>query len=181
MKLQSDLSFGVVIAHLFPGSIFLWGILLFIDKSFNYSLIHCIIKGNQLFAAENQFIIVIGFLIAALISGLIIDGIRSSLPEKLFTREEKPKKIFPENKENFEVIKFLLENYYRYYQFYANISLALLLFSIAVFFYSPFPIWTFNKRLIFALTSLILTILLYIASSKAIKKFRRHVKQCLKE
>ena len=182
MKSYSYLSFGIVIAHLFPGGIFLLSIFLLIDRSFNYFLLGCIIREKRLFL-ENGPILFIIFLLTSLIFGLIIDGIRSILPEKLFLRKktkDRPDKLFSTTREEFEIMKFLLENYFRYHQFYGNISLSLVIFSFSVLFYSPcFTSWTFNKRLTFFLITFVLSWLLYFASGKALYNFYEHTKKVL--
>jgi hypothetical protein len=123
MKDVTDKNFGVIIAFLLPGFLLLWGLTYSHDE-----------LGKWLTAMSSKDAPLIGsFLfatIASLALGLIVSAFRLAIFDwslyKL-TRLKRPRinssKL--KNKDTLEAWSAIIENHYRYYQYYANCVVAI--------------------------------------------------------
>lgn len=184
MKLASTLSFGQLIAHLCPGVTAFIAYTMSIDRLLNYSIFN-FIREKGVNCLEYWLPIGIGTFVIALIFGLLVDGIRYAISDILFriNPEQEPKKLFLKySSAELEIVRFLLDNFYRYYQFYSNMFVATLLFTIAIFFYSP-PLagWTIYKKTPILVFNLVLCIVLYFAAKKGIVRFYKHINDFLQD
>ncbi len=114
MSELSEKSFGLLIAYVLPGFVTLWGISLFSPTVESW------ITNSQHGAPT-----VAGFLyvtLASLSAGLTVSAIRWILIDNLHhaTGVKPPKWEFANLDDRLQGFLALVENHYRYYQFYAN-------------------------------------------------------------
>jgi hypothetical protein len=119
MKEVSQKNYGVVIAYIVPGLVALWGVSFFSDT----------VK-LWLTSADGAQPTVAGFLyvtLASLAAGLTLGAVRSMTIDPLhhWTGVEAPNLDFSDFQAKFWAFNQLVESHYRYYQFYAHMSLAL--------------------------------------------------------
>lgn len=119
MKEVSEKNFGVVIAYIVPGLVALWGVSFFSDT----------VK-LWLTSADGTQPTVAGFLyvtLASLAAGLTLGAVRSMTIDPLhhWTGVEAPNLDFSGFQGKFWAFNQLVESHYRYYQFYAHMSLAI--------------------------------------------------------
>lgn len=132
----TDKNFGLIIAFLIPGFICLWGLSLSFDEikpllgSFNSSETSTF--GGFLYSSLMS--LSIGLLVSA-VRWLIVDTImhRTGVPE--------PKRNFAATADADKCSAFLglVENHYRYYQYYANSFIAVFASLVAFLLRSPKP------------------------------------------
>jgi hypothetical protein len=124
MKDVSDKNFGVIIAFLLPGSLFLWGL------SYSSTEITAWLSKSSATEGPN----VGGFLYATLASlalGLIISAIRWLIIDWTFHHVIGPSRPVIDfgklkDKNAFVAFQGVVENHYRYYQYYSNTLVALM-------------------------------------------------------
>lgn len=119
MKVVSSDNFGPLIAYLLPGFVSLWGVSYFSET------VH-----TWLAAAPQAAPTVGGFLYATLAStaaGLLVSAVRWAVVDRLYHRTgiREPRWDFSRLPEKFEAFEGLVQNHYRYFQFYANFLVAL--------------------------------------------------------
>lgn len=119
MKEVSQQNFGVVVAYIVPGLVALWGVSFFSDT----------VK-LWLTSADGAQPTVAGFLyvtLGSLAAGLTLGAVRSMTIDQLhhWTGVEAPNLDFSSFQAKFWAFNQLVESHYRYYQFYAHMSLAL--------------------------------------------------------
>jgi hypothetical protein len=125
LKESSVTNFGLLIAFLLPGLVALWGV------SFLSETIR-----SWLGAPPADAPSVGGFLyvtLAAILAGLTVSTVRWLLVDTLhhFTGLARPTWDFSRLQENVAAYDMLIEIHYRYYQFYANMVVALAFAAIA--------------------------------------------------
>ena len=140
-------NFGVIIAFLFPGFLLLWGL--------SYSRPEL---GNWLLNMGNKDAPVIGsFLyatIASLALGLLVSAIRQAIFDKFLytvTRLKHPtiKSVNLKKKETLDAFKEVIENHYRYYQYYANSLIAIAIAAVYYWRVKGLPPWTITISVVF--------------------------------
>jgi hypothetical protein len=119
MKEVSEKNFGVVVAYIVPGLVALWGVSFFSDT----------VK-LWLTSADGTQPTVAGFLyvtLGSLAAGLTLGAVRSMTIDPLhhWTGVEAPDLDFSDFQAKFWAFNQLVESQYRYYQFYAHMSLAI--------------------------------------------------------
>jgi uncharacterized membrane protein YgcG len=117
-ELKRD-NFGLLIAYLLPGSVALWG-----------ASYHVVVVRDWLTTAPAEGPSIGGFLHATLAStalGLVISAVRWALIDRLLARAgvRQPAWDFELFAERLAAYEWLVANHYRYYQFYANMLVAL--------------------------------------------------------
>ena len=121
MNFDLALTYGNLIAHFVPGTITLSALLLRFDKV--GTLLFTIIKSFS----GSDIVSVFVFLFTALGIGLVIDGMRFSLMDPLICRVwhvSRPEGLFQNvTGENLSAFQYVIELYWRYYQFYSNWSM----------------------------------------------------------
>ncbi len=163
MKDVTDKNFGVIIAFLLPGFLFLWGL--------SYSFEE--VAAWLLKSGSNQAPTVGGFLYATLASlalGLLISAVRWLIIDHLhqWTGVRHPNMNFANLKDKDRFAAFLgaVENHYRYYQYYANTLIALI---------GAFVIYLFLGKQKPSVTMWLITIgivvALFFGSRDALKKY----------
>lgn len=126
MKETSVTNFGLVIAYLIPGFTALWGVGYFSET-----------VRSWLGASAPDAPTIGGFLYGTLASiavGLTVSTIRWAVLDSLHhaTGLSPPKWDFSRLQQNIEAFNTLVEVHYRYYQFYANMLIALILPYVAM-------------------------------------------------
>ena len=120
MKDVTSGNFGVVIAFWLPGFLFLWGL------SFSLPEVHAWLENS---AARES---VSGFLYATMASlavGMLVSAVRWMIVDHFLicvTGLKRPKLDFSKlkDKDAFAAFQGVVENHYRYYQYYANTFVA---------------------------------------------------------
>lgn len=118
MRRATTENFGVVIAYLLPGAAALWGVGYFSDT-----------VRSWFGAIEGEAPSIGGFLyvtLAAIGAGLIVSAIRWVILDRLYHRTgiSPPAWNFSTLPGRLNAFEGLVENHYRYYQFYANLLVA---------------------------------------------------------
>jgi hypothetical protein len=156
MKDVTDKNFGVIIAFLLPGFLFLWGLSFANDEVATWltamSAKDGPLIGSFLYAT-----------IASLAVGLLIDAVRSAVVDEIFYRVlglELPtiKSSKLKDKDILAAFNAIIENHYRYYQYYANSFIAVAAASAAYAILKGSP-----SNLIMLAIAAMLGILLYVA------------------
>jgi hypothetical protein len=164
MKDITDKNFGVIIAFLIPGFMLLWGL------SYSSSMVAAwLVKSSAADAPT-----VGGFLYATLASlalGLLISAIRWFFVDHFlyyFTCLKQTKVDFSKlkTKEAFAAFEGVVENHYRYYQYYSNTFVAVVI-SFAAYLWAGKD--TSSKTVIFGV--ILLCVVLLLASRDCLKKY----------
>lgn len=161
----SPINFGLIIAYFLPGILSL------------YSLSYISEHISNLFQAAQSVPINIGaifFLVtAALVVGLIVSSLRVSLLEPLHYKTGVTKPTIDYHKlettDKLSLFKEIVENVYRYHQFYGNIMLALLLLLITRYLIAKSPIFDSAKTFTLFFVNSAGIVFLFIASRKTLK------------
>lgn len=130
MEPKVDLKFGNIIAHFIPGILLFVSLLISISFRFESYL-----TKNEIFQSIilNEFYIVTLSLTISLALGLIIDALRYLIVAvfiKIFAI-----RIYDMSSASVDDIKYhdyIIDNHYRYHQFYGNLSLSLLFSSALI-------------------------------------------------
>ncbi len=167
MKDISDKNFGPLIAFCLPGFILLLAL--------SYSLPD--VKDWLAISASKEGASIGGFLYSTLASlslGLLLSGLRWATVDQILEREfwifgeALPKIDFKEldNKDKLAAFLGVVENHYRYYQYYSNSLVAVELGGLSY-------LWKFGKASAFQWTLAIILIgILFAASRDCFRKFR---------
>jgi len=164
MKDVTDKNFGVIIAFLLPGFIFLWGL------SYSSRTVASWIAKSS----TSDTPTVGGFLystIASLALGLLISAVRwlfidsslrwfTALPDLDFGKLKE--------KDNFYAFQGVVENHYRYYQYYSNTLIAVILSFGTYVSYGPE-----RPSLTLWIGVPVIVIVLYFASRDALSKYHK--------
>lgn len=118
MSELSEKNFGLLIAYVLPGFVTLWGI-----SRFSPTVESWIVMDGAGAPTVAGFMYVT---LASIGAGLTISAIRWALIDSLHhaTGIEPPRWDFAKLDERFEGFTGLVENHYRYYQFYSNMLIA---------------------------------------------------------
>jgi hypothetical protein len=157
MKDATD-NFGVVIAFLIPGFVLLGGL------SFSFTQIDQMLSAMS----RSESASVGAFLYATLVSmalGMLISGVRWLLIDQFLlkvTRVKIPKRDFSQLKDadTRAAFIFIVDNHYRYYQYYSNTAVALIISWIA------FPVYTSQWASAWTNGILLVTIIILIAGAR---------------
>lgn len=163
MKDVTGVNFGVIIAFLLPGFLFLWG------ASFSYEHISVFLA---VFGREGSPVIgdFLYSTLASLAIGLIISALRWVILDNLFHKTGIP---FPNfnfknlgDKNRFDAFLAVVENHYRFYQYYSNTLVAIV---------SAFALYLWSDRdwpsvYIWVIVTIV-SIALLLGSRDALKKY----------
>jgi len=152
MKDVTDKNFGVIIAFLLPGFLFLWGV------SFSYDEVAKWLAKTT----EDDAPTIGGFLYATLASlalGLLISAVRWLIIDHFLwligVRDPGIKFENLKDKDKYAAFHSAVENHYRYYQYYANTLVALLCAFIIHLIVGtqtpPFAVWLAAGAILVAL------------------------------
>jgi hypothetical protein len=150
----------LVIAYLVPGAVALWG------SGYLFAPIRAWFGAS---AAGSPTIG--GFLYVSLGSigaGLLVSAIRWAIVDKIYhaTGIKEPNWNFSRLPSRLQAFEGLVENHYRYYQFYSNLLVALIfLFAVGV------PSFGWKAGLSMSLGFLGLAVILVLASRDALRKY----------
>ncbi len=166
-EIRND-NFGVIIAYLLPGMIALWGISILSDTVRSW------------FGATSESAATVGgFLhvtLASLAAGLLIGALRWGIVDSIHHRTgvRKPDWNFRQMRREFHVFEGLVENHYRYYQFFGGTLIStIILYATARFDavgLPPFPGWP-ELLFVFAM------VLLFVSSRDTLRKYYDRVSQ----
>lgn len=138
MKDVNGTNFGLVIAFLLPGFICLWGL------SFSFEGLEPLLGGIKSSDDANLGNFLFSIL-TSLAIGLLLSAIRWALIDHLMPCMgiEKPPFNYralakPDNREAFDRI---VENHYRYYQYYSNSFVAIVIALVTYCFQKEPPVW----------------------------------------
>jgi hypothetical protein len=161
MKDVTDKNFGVIIAFLLPGFLLLWG--------FSYSQPEL---ATWLMNMSSKDAPMIGsFLyatIASLVLGLLISAVRTVIVDNFLyhiTRLRRPniQSSKLKNKDTLTAFTAVIENHYRYYQYYANSVVAIA---------AAYASYVFEKGLPSTLISILTTVILLVLGYAAREELR---------
>jgi chromate transport protein ChrA len=162
MKDVTDKNFGTIIAFLLPGALLLWGLSLALPDVGDWFLLASAEKGPS----------VGGFLfssLAALSLGLLLSAIRWLIIDHIheWTGIAKPNLKFEKLTDQHTLSAFsgVVENHYRYYQYYANSLIAIIFATIVYFGTNGFPGWVISAIVAFV------CIALFLGSRDALSKY----------
>ena len=168
--------FGVVIAFLLPGFVFLWALLL----SFPGLASWLVSPSAGSPEAVPELPSVGGFLYSALTSlalGLILSALRWWIIDSLLSRMgiKDPDFDFSHLKkpEAASAFRELIENHYRYYQYYANTLMAILAGCLLYRASGHFVPWGVYATVVFT------AVVLFLGARDALKKYYERTKQVL--
>ena len=166
MQQPNAQNFGLIIAYLIPGLTALWGLSFFSETVENW------------LGAESSGPTVGGFLYATLASigvGLIVSALRWLLVDQLFrlTGLKRDSLCMRKLQANIEAFKLMVEDHYRYYQFYANTFVA------STFTYVSYRIKLQAPTIIVPsdIAFLLLILLLLVASRDTLQKYFQRTNQ----
>ncbi|MGA2958324.1 MAG: hypothetical protein ABSF48_21680 [Thermodesulfobacteriota bacterium] len=172
MKDVSERNFGVIIAFLLPGFLFIWGI----SYSSNDVALWLAKAGGK------DSPTIAGFLYATLASlslGLLISAVRWLFIDYIihhWTKVKQPAMEFAnlKEKDRFAAFQGAVENHYRYYQYYANTLVAIVVaFGIYVYVSESRPPWKIWAVLI------LITGALFLGSRDSLKKYYERASKIL--
>jgi hypothetical protein len=160
MKHFFESDFGLVIAYLVPGAVALWG------AGYLFEPIR-----NWFGASAEGSPTIGGFLYVSLGSigaGLLVSAIRWAIVDKIYhaTGIKEPNWNFSRLPGRVHAFEGLVENHYRYYQFYSNLLVALIFL-----FGAGLPFFNSSAAPGIALGFLGLAIILVLASRDALRKY----------
>jgi len=166
VKELTSSNFGLVIAYLVPGATALWGLA-------GYSPT----VQNWLAAAPGDSPSIGGFLyvtLAALSTGLLVSALRWILLDTIHhcTGIPRPNWDFAALPRSVDAFGLLVEAHYRYYQFYANMCIALPLAYVARRMESPLQS---SDRFLVDVAVVALEVVLFAASRDALRKYYERV------
>ena len=172
---MSDLSeknFGLVIAYVVPGFVALWGVA-YLSPT----------VASWIAASQSAAPTVAGFLyvtLASLAAGLIVSAVRWALIDTLHhaTGVRQPSWEFANLDERLHGYLALVENHYRYYQFYGNTFIAAAFAYRANLIVEGRQIWRDGWT---AFGFVILEIILFIGSRDTLRKYYRRAERLLGE
>ena len=169
MQQPTEQSFGLVIAYLIPGFTALWGVSLFSETVATW------------LGPEATGPSVGGFLFGTLASigaGLIVSAVRWMLVDRVhhWTGLRRPSWNMVALQRHLDAFKLLVEDHYRYYQFYANMWVACILsyaaYNIAYGFLS-------SGNSVADVAFLLLLVVLFAASRNTLKKYYERTAELL--
>ncbi len=162
-------SFGHGIAFLIPGFIVVWPL-----SSFSDTLSSWLGSSDQGVAIGGFFYVII----VSLVAGLVISAIRSTILDSLHhkTGIAPPQLNYSKLQLNKDAFNIVIEGLYRYYQFYANMFIAVLL-AYALRMMSVRS-WDKYESLLFLL-ALVLEILLFRASRESLRSCYQRLEEVL--
>jgi len=163
MKGITDNNFGVIIAFLLPGFLLLWGL------SFTFTQVSVWLARS----GGDDAPTIGGFLYATLASlglGLLISAVRWLVIDHLhnFTGVHCPDMNFANlrDKGRFAAFHGVIENHYRYYQYYANTLVAIATAFVAYIFLGPAKV-----PLAVWLVTIAILVALFLGSRDALRKY----------
>jgi hypothetical protein len=164
-----DLTFGMILAFIAPG------FLGFVAASYHLPSARAWIEAAQ--NSEQSVGIFLFAALASVTSGVIISGLRDLAADPLFCsgclglvgKIELPKAGFRKLSEPSVLTAFeaTIENYYRYYQFYANTAVAIALLTLSRIVAVCPPVWPKGWWII----TILLMILLGISAYRSLKRY----------
>jgi hypothetical protein len=164
--LQMTINFGLIIAYFLPGVLVTYA-LRFV--SFRIDHLLNLVEEGQVFLGPATILI-----ISALVTGLIISSVRVVLVEPLIhiTGVPKPrvnyKKLAPP--EQWAVYSQVVENIYRFYQFYGNILLGLLMLGVLRYGIAGSPIVSSAQNIALFVLTLGSVVTLFFAARQSMKQ-----------
>jgi hypothetical protein len=162
MKDVTDKNFGVIIAFWLPGFILLWGL------SYSSPVVALWLAKSNTSDAPS----IGGFLnatVASLALGMVISAIRWIVVDSILHRTTTlPDINFSSftNKDTFAVFQGIVENHYRYYQYYSNTLIAFILSFLVYVANGPE-----RPSLVAWLVLLAIIIVLFFASRDSLRKY----------
>lgn len=176
VKKLGGYDFGLVIAFLLPGFIFLWALAL----SFPAAATWLVSPSATASQAGPELPSVAGFLystLASLALGLILSALRWCVIDWLLSRMnvKDPGLEFSKLKDPDTAWAFrdIVENHYRYYQYYANTLVALVAGAVAYALSGHSARWQIYVMLSFVI------VVLFFGARDALKKYYRRAEQIL--
>ena len=163
-------TFGYAIAFIAPGAVALWGL-----TQFSPSLRNVLTTASVQQTSVGAFLIAV---LAALSLGVIISGVRWLVFDKVLLRS-----TFDAGETEFAAFKGdaahtayrdIVENHYRYYQFYSNMVIAA---TIAYFCWITGSTSSESAKYLGLLFVAVLDVVLYFSARDAIQKFFKKAKQ----
>ncbi len=165
MTQLSTRNFGLLIAYVLPGVVVLFGMT---DHSetvrswFGVSARNAPTIGGFLYVT-----------LASVAAGMIVSAARWLVVDWLHHRTgiQEPDWDFSALQANHRAFQAMVESHYRYYQFYANMLVALTIAAIAQW---PLVLTLSAKSAIFSVVAVSLAALLHVASRDALRKYYAH-------
>ena len=173
MKDVTEKNFGVVIAFLLPGFLFLWGLSFSLDEVsvwlYNSTVNTSPTVGGFLFAT-----------LASLSLGLLISSVRWLVIDFILklTGVKDPGLNYSmlKDKDKYAAFIGVIENHYRYYQYYSNTLVSIVLAFIFYLIFGNENLSTWHYIVIFAIG-----IALFTGSRDALKKYYERANAILSE
>ena len=155
-------NFGLLIAYVLPGFVALWG------GAYHVEAVRPWLRSTPADAPT-----IGGFLYATLASttlGLIISGVRWAVIDRLLARGgvRPPRLDFERFAERLAAYDFLVAQHYRYYQFYANMLVALAWTYLARL--ASLPAWP-GREAWLSLGFVLVEVVLFLGSRDALSKY----------
>ena len=158
----APINFGLIIAYVLPGTVGIYSLRYLSD---HVNLLWQALESGQAMAGP---LVVLG--IASLVVGLTVSSLRVVVLEGIFYRTGVRKATISYEKiaaaEKLELFKEMVENVYRYHQFYGNVMLSLLFFSVVRYTVVKAPIFDSVKNFLLFATLVLGIITLTIAARK---------------
>ena len=148
ISIPSQFEFKELVSHTFPGFFLALSVFMLLDVLSPKDLTPWAFGTLTNFLSAMGFIILLGTIL-----GILIDGIQHMVEEKIFEACQEFKKLKEEEQENLyplpgikhflyfkriggkDTFDYLTDNYYRYAEFYGNIAISLIPFSLISPFY----------------------------------------------
>ena len=171
MQQSPPFNFGLVVAYLVPGFVVLWGV------SFYSPVVR-----TWLATPPGNLPTVGGLLyvtVGSLAAGMTVSAIRWAAFDTLHHRTgiAPPRWDFATLPEKLEAYQALIEIHYRYYQLHAHLLIALAFAYAARFFATP---WRAYRVGAVDLGFIIVSVVLFLASRDALRKYYRRAGELLK-
>lgn len=152
MKNSLGLDFGLIIAFLLPGFLFLYGL------SFSSQDVKAFLDATNLRTTSIGAFFLVS--LGSLATGLLISAVRWLIVDSILGWMGIGNKPLDFGKLRYErrrrAFLVIVENHYRYYQYYANSLISIVAFSIIYFCYGGVPGWTVAIGVLFVLLALAL-------------------------
>ncbi len=172
MQQVSRDNFGPLIAFLLPGFVLLWG-----TQSFSPTIRTWLAPSGSTFPTVGSFLYAT---LASTAAGLILSAVRWVIVDTIYhhTGIPPPRWNLTKLPEVLDAFESLVEAHYHFYQFYANMLVALIVVYLVKLFAEQRLVWQLFPE---DIVMVILTVILILGSRDALWKYYRRTESVLKQ
>jgi len=169
MKEISNSNFGLLIAYVLPGFIVIWGLSGF------WPVMPFCVDGSEQCAVTPSLIGFLNSTVAAVAAGMAVSAIRFVLIDTIhhLTGLQRPAWNGAALQDNVSAVNILVEQHYRYYQFYANMLVAGVIAVVAHLHQTSFDVGLIEWSLV------VLAVIFWIGSRDSLNKYYSNLRYVL--